>query len=153
MSVALRRHAFVVEGEGAEARAVLQARVAHHVDDVRAVAQVAQLVEREEAHAGVVGLAAQHAVELDGMADRFVNLQAELRAVQNQVELAFGTLIGGVQRHGLFGDARRVFEQAQFVHQFVALQLILAAEGVGVGALLDLAVLVAEGGEAGAADR
>ena len=109
---ALRRHAFVVEGEGAQAGAVLQARVAHHVDDLRAVAQAPQLVEREEAHAGVIGLAAEHAVELDGVADGFVNLQAELRAVQNQVELAFGALVGGVQRHGFFGDARRVLEQA-----------------------------------------
>ena len=74
----------------------------------------------------------------------------ELRAVQNQVELALGALVGGVQRHGLFGDARRVLQQAQLVHQLVALQLILAAEGVRIGALLDLAVLVAERGEAGA---
>ena len=39
----LRGHAFVVEGEGAQAGAVLEARVAHHVDDLRAVAQVVQL--------------------------------------------------------------------------------------------------------------
>src|ERR1017187_841503 len=34
----LRGHAFVVEGEGTETGAVLQARVADHVDDIRAVA-------------------------------------------------------------------------------------------------------------------
>src|SRR5271157_5532054 len=92
----LRRHTFVVEREGAQPRPVFQARVAHHIDDLGAVAQPAKLVEREKAHAGVVGFAAQHAVELDGVADGFVDLQTELRAVQNQVELAFGTLIGGV---------------------------------------------------------
>ncbi len=57
---------------------------------------------------GVVGLAAQHAVELDGMADGFVNLQAELRAVQDQIEFALRALVGGMQRDGLFGDARGV---------------------------------------------
>ena len=41
--------------------------------------------------------------------------------------------------------------RSQLVHQLVALQLVLAAEGVGVRALLDLAVLVAERREAGAA--
>jgi len=46
----------------------------------------------------------------------------------------------------LFGDARSVLEQAQFLHQFVALQLILPAEGIGEGALLKIAVLVAGGG-------
>ena len=66
------------------------------------------MIEREEAHARVVGFAAQHAIELDGMADGFVDLQAELRAIQDQIELAFGALIGGVQRHGFFGDARGV---------------------------------------------
>ena len=94
MSVRLRGHALVVEGEGAQAGAVLQARVADHVDDFRAVAQVVQLVEREEAHAGVVGFAAQDAVELDGMADGLVDLQAELRAVEDQVEFALRALIG-----------------------------------------------------------
>ena len=123
---------------------MLLARVAHHVDDLRSVAQVIQLIQREEAHARVVGLAAQHAIEFDRVADGFVNLQAQLRAVQNQVEFAFGTLVGGVQRHRLFGDPRRVLQQAQLVHQFVALQLILSAEGVGERALLDLAVLVAQ---------
>jgi hypothetical protein len=148
----LRRHAFVVEGERAQARPVLQPRVAHHVDDFRAVAQPAELVEREKTHAGVVGFAAQHAIELDGVADGFVDLQTELRAVQNQVEFAFGTLIGGVQRHGLFSHARSVFEQAQLFHQLVPLQLVLAAERIGIGAPLDLAILIAEGRKTGAAE-
>ena len=74
-----------------------------------------QLVEREKAHARVVGFRAQHAIELDGMADGFVNLQAELAAVENQIERAFGTLIGRVQRDGFFGDARGILEQSQLV--------------------------------------
>ena len=104
----LRGNAFVVEREGAHAGAVLDARIANGVDQIGTVAQVIQLVEREKAHARVVGLRAEHAIELDGMADGFVNLEAELAAIQDQIEAAFGTLIGRVQRHGLFGDARRV---------------------------------------------
>ena len=86
------------------------------------------------------------------MADGFVDLQPELGAVEDQVELALRALIGGVQRHGLFGDARRVLQQAQLVDQLVAFQLVLAAEGVRVRALLDFVVLVAEGREAGAGE-
>ena len=113
----LRGNAFVVEREGAHAGTVLDARVANRVDQIGAVAQVIQLVEREKAHARVVGLRAEHAIELDGMADGFVNLQPELAAIQNQIEAAFGALIGRVQRHGLFGDARRVLEQIEFMDQ------------------------------------
>ena len=148
----LRGNAFVVESEGAQAGAVLEARVANHVDDFGAVAQMIQLVEREKAHARVVGLRAEHAVELDGMADGFVNLQSQLAAIQDQIEAAFGALIGRVQRHGLFGDARRVPQQIDFVNQLIALELVLAAEGVGIRALLDLVAFEAVGFESGAAD-
>ena len=90
MSVALRRHAFIVEGEGAEPGTVSGARVADYVHDLRAIAQC-QLVEREEAHARVVGLAAQHAIELDRVANGLMDLQAKLGAIENQVEFAFRT--------------------------------------------------------------
>ena len=56
--------------------------------------------------AGEIGFHAQHAVEFDGMADRFVDLQAELRAIEDDVELALGTLVRGVQRDCFFGDRR-----------------------------------------------
>ena len=80
---ALRGDAFVVVGEGAEAGAVLEARVGDHVDDVGAVFQFAQLFDGEKAHAREIRFHAEDAVEFDGMADGFVNLQAELRAVEN----------------------------------------------------------------------
>ena len=149
---ALRRHAFVVEGECAESGTMLQARIADHVDDLRAVTQRVQLVEREEAHAGIVGLDAQHAIELDRMADRFVNLQPELAAIEDEIESAFRAGIGGVQRDRLFGDARRVTEQVELVDEFVAFQLILAAERIRVAPLLNFVVLEAERSEAGACD-
>ena len=48
---ALRRNAFVVVSERAEAGTVFEARVGHHVDDVRAVFQFAQLVHSQKTHA------------------------------------------------------------------------------------------------------
>src|ERR1017187_2728696 len=140
----LRGHAFIVEGERAEAGAVLRPRVANHVHDFGAVAQAAQLIEREEAHARVVGLAAQDAVELDGMADRLVDLQAQLRAVEDEVELALGALFGAVQSHGFFGDARGVPDQVPLVDQLGPLKLMLPAEGIRIRALLDLTVFVGQ---------
>src|ERR1043166_2701464 len=149
---ALRGNAFVVEGEGAEAGTVIEARVAHHVDDRRAVAPVAQLIEREEAHAGVVRLAAEDAIELDGVADGLVNLEAELRAAEDEIEFAFGALRRVVERDSFFGDAVGVLHQLQLVDQLVAFQLVLAAERVRKRAFLDLAVFVAERGEARAGE-
>ena len=74
---ALRGNAFVVEREGAQARAVLLARIGDDVDEVAAVTQRAQLIQREERRAGKIGFHAQHAIELDRMADGFVDLQAQ----------------------------------------------------------------------------
>ncbi len=42
------------------------------------------------------------------MSDGFVNLQAELRAIENDGALAFGTLRGGMQRDAFFADALRI---------------------------------------------
>src|SRR5579859_2624693 len=136
----VRGHALVVECECPQTGAVLQARVANNVHDFRGVLKFVQLVERQKAHARVVGFGAKHAVQLNWMADRFMNLQPELRAVQNQIEAPLRALVGRVQRHRFLGHARSIFEQLQLFHQFVALQLVLPAERVGVRALLDFAV-------------
>ncbi len=85
---------------------MFEPRVGDHVDDFRAVFQLAQLFDGEKAHAREIRFHAEHAVELDGMADGFVDLQAELRAVENNRALPFGALRGGMQRDGFFGDAR-----------------------------------------------
>ena len=77
-----------------------------------AVAQRAQFVERQKRRARKIRLHAQHAIEFDGMSDRFMNLQPELRAVENDVEAPFRTLLGLMQRNGLFRDAARVFAPA-----------------------------------------
>ncbi len=80
---ALRGNAFVVVGKSAEAGAMFEPRVGDDVHDVRAVFQFAQLFGGQETHAGEIRFLPEHAVEFDGMADRFVNLQAKLRAAQN----------------------------------------------------------------------
>ena len=53
--------------------------VSHDVDDVAAVLQLAELVEREKRRAGEVGFHAQHAIQFNRMADGLVDLQAKLR--------------------------------------------------------------------------
>ena len=134
---ALRGNAFVVVGERAEAGAVLEARVGNHVDDVRAVFQLAQFFDGEKTHAREICFHAENAIELDGMADGFVNLQAELRAIENDGALPFGALRGGMQRDAFFGDARRVADEIERFDQLVALQHVLPAETIGVRALLN----------------
>src|ERR1700685_1243667 len=84
------------------------------------------------------------------MADGFVHLKAELAAVEDQIEEPLGTMIGGVQRYGLFGDARRMLAKINLVDELITLELVLAAEGVGIRALLDLVVLETVGLESGA---
>ena len=101
---ALRRHAFFVECEGSEARAVLLACVGDNVDKVAAITQSAEFVEGEERCSGKVRFHAQHAVKFNRVSHRFVNLQSELRAVQNNVEHSFRTLVG-------FEQARRLLRR------------------------------------------
>ena len=74
------------------------------------------------------------------MADGFVNLQAKLRAAENNCAGSLGTLNSGVERNGFFGDVRRVTDKVERFNQLVALQGVLAAKTVGVGTLLDLAI-------------
>src|SRR5580704_1801951 len=72
----LRGNSFVIEKKSAEAWAMLRPRVAYRVDNLGAVAQVVQLVERKKTHAGVIGFGAEDAIQLNGMSDGFMNLQA-----------------------------------------------------------------------------
>ena len=45
-----------------------------------------------------------------------------------------------VQGYSLFGDARRIFQELEFLHQLVAFQLVLPAKRIWIRTLLDLAV-------------
>jgi hypothetical protein len=85
---ALGLDALVVVADGAE-------RVRLHLvgedrDLVGAVLEVLRLplVQRDEARARVVGLVAEHAVELERVADRLVDGEPKVRRVEHQVVLA-----------------------------------------------------------------
>ena len=54
------------------------------------------------------------------MADRFVNLQRELRRVKNDIEGAFGTLLGGMQRDRLLANFGSMIQQPQLLDQLVS---------------------------------
>src|SRR5258708_32634782 len=105
---------------------MLLAGIGNHIDQVTAIAKSAQLVDSEEGRTRKIGLHAEDAVEFDRMSDGFVNLQAKLRAVKNNVEHAFGRLICLMKRYGFFGNAPRVVDQLQLFDQFVAFVLPLS---------------------------
>ena len=60
---------------------------------------------------------AENAVELDGMADGFVNLQAELGAFENDGAFALGHWQRGMERDGLLGYAGRVSDQIESIRR------------------------------------
>ena len=76
-----------------------------------AVAEGAQLVEREERRTGKVRFHAQHAIKLYRMPDRFVDLQAKLRTVENDIECAFRALIRMMQSNRFFRNAAGVLHK------------------------------------------
>ena len=71
-------NAFIVVPKRAEAGTVFLAAIGDHVDDIAAVAKLAEFLEGEERRAGKVCFHSENAVELDGMSDGLVNLEAEL---------------------------------------------------------------------------
>src|SRR6185436_19949673 len=80
--------------------------VAAEVDDVAAVAEaVRQLARVHERRPREVRLPALHAVELRRVADRLVDLQSELIAAEDDVDLADRTLIRREQRDRFVPDA------------------------------------------------
>ncbi len=94
--------------------------------------------ECEKTHAREICLHAEHSIELDGVADGFVNLQAELRAVENDCLRALGRLRRRMQRDRFFGDARGVPNQVERFHQLVARELVLPAKAVRIRTFLNL---------------
>src|SRR5258708_29281501 len=121
---------FVVVSESAEAGTMLLAAVGDYVDDVAAVAKLAKFVKREEGRTGEVSFHSQNPVEFNGVPNGFVNLQAHLRAVENEVERAFRTLVGFEQCNGFFAHTACVLEELQFFDEFVAFGLVLVPKGI-----------------------
>ncbi len=105
---ALRGNAFVVVGKGAEPLPVIEARIRNDVHNARSVFQLVQLVEGQKTCAGEIRFLAEDAIQLDGMADRFVNLQSELAAAEDDCADLFRALRRGMERGGFFGNDRRV---------------------------------------------
>ena len=134
----LRRHAFIVIGEGPEPRSVFLPRVGHDVDQFAAVAQIAQLLESKKRSARKICFHAEHAIQFNRMPDGFVNLQAQLRSIQNDCGRAFRALVRMMQRDGLFRHAPRILHQFHFFDQFIAAVLPLPAKRVRIRPLLNL---------------
>ena len=93
---------------------MLLARIGHDRYQLAAIAQRAQLVQRQKRGPGKIGFHPQHPVKFDRMPHRLVNLQPELRAIENDGEHAFRTPIGLEQRHSFLAYAARVLHQFQF---------------------------------------
>ena len=127
---------------------MFEPRVGDHVHDLGAVLQLAQLLGSEKTHPREIRFHSEDTVELDGMPDRFVNLQAKLRAAEDDRALSLRALRGGVQRDTFFGDARCVADEVERFDQLVALQHVLAAEAIRIRALLDFGALEAGGDDA-----
>src|SRR5260370_19551950 len=75
------------------------------------------------------------------MANGFVDLQAELSATEDEGADFFRALSGAVERGGFFGDERRVSDQIERIHEFIALKGMLAAKTIGIRTLLNFFAL------------
>ena len=79
----------------------------------------------------------QNPVEFDGVADRFVDLQSELRAFEDELLLALLDRRGAEEGGGLLGDALGVAGVVPLPHRLEAARLELP-ERLRVGATLRL---------------
>src|SRR5258708_6527338 len=142
---ALRGNTFVVVHKGAESLTVVEPGVRDDVHDARSVFQLVQLVERQKTCAGEIRFLTKNTVQLDGMADRFVDLQPELAAAEDEGADLFRALRSGMKRDDLFRDDRRVFHQIERFNEFVTLQRMLAAKTAGIRTLLNFFILKRSG--------
>jgi hypothetical protein len=87
---------------------VIEPGVGYHVYDARGVFQLIQLIESQKTCAGEIGFLAENAVKFDGVANRFVNLQAELAGTEYEGANFLRALRCGMKRGGFFGDKESV---------------------------------------------
>ena len=118
---------------------MLLAGIRDHIYKFSAVTQRPELIDGQKRCSGKICFHSQHTIQFNRMSHRLVNLQPELRAVENDVEFPFRTLIGMMQCDCLFGNAPRVLHQFQFLDQFISFVLPLSAIRVGIRPLLYLA--------------
>ncbi len=89
---ALRGNAFVVVSKGAKALTVIEPRVRDDVHNAGSVFQLVQLIESQKTCAGEIRFLAKNAIQLDGMADRLMNLQPELAGAEDECADLFRAL-------------------------------------------------------------
>lgn len=124
--------------------------VSDEVDEVRAVAEFVLVLGEVEAGPGEVGFPAIDAVELVGVTDRLMNLQAELAGHEDEVGLSGWADGGGGEGDGFFPDALGVFEELGGADEFVAAALVDASKGHGIGSNLDFSIVDGGGAVPGA---
>ena len=150
---ALRRNTFIIVSKGAESRPVVEPGVGDDIHNVGGVFQAVQLVERQKTGAGEIRFLAEHAVEFNGMPDRFVNLQSQLAAAKDERPEFLRALGRGMKRGSLFRGDRRVSHQIERFNEFIALQCMLPAKTVGIGSLLNFLSLKRCRDDAGAGNH
>ena len=123
---ALRGNAFVVVGKGAQSLSVIEPRVRDHVHNARSIFQLVQLIERQKTRAREIRF------QFDRMADRFMNLQSELAAAEDECADLFRALRYRMEHGGFFGDEWRVSHQIERFNEFVTLQRMLAAKTIRI---------------------
>src|SRR5207247_64737 len=143
----LRRYALVVESESTQSPR--GGGVGDQVHDLGAVAEPLELVGGEEGSPSVVGLVAEGPVELGRVTARFVDLEAHLRAIEDDGRVARRADRRAEQsdrgRRGAGGMRCKV----ETLDQLEASRLELAAERVGIRADLEVLVVAGPGGDAG----
>ena len=144
----LGRGALVVVAEGAERPG--EGGVGGDVHERRAVGEAAEAGQFEERRAGEGGFPAEDAVELDGVADRLVDLEGQLARLEDEVGGGLGALRGGEEGDGLAGHPLGVAGQVEAADDLVAAGLELA-EGLGVRPALGLRLAHGGGVHAAAA--
>ena len=138
---ALGGDALVVPAE--RPQAAVRRRVGDEVDEVRSVAEaLVELVGRQEARAGVGSLGTEHPVELGRVSAALVDLEVELRGMEDDRASA-GRQGGRAQElDGLLGEGPGARCEVEPTDVLVAGGAVAAAR-LGVGAPLEL---VAAGG-------
>ena len=129
---------------------MLESCVRNNVHNFGSVLQAIELIESKEARPSKIGFLPEDAVELDGVADGFVDLQSKLVSRKDQRAGALRTLRGGMQCDRFFGYAGGVPQQIERLDEFISLQRVLPAKAIRIGPLLDLIALKRRGRDAAA---
>src|SRR5260370_2533862 len=87
------------------------------------------------------------------MANRFVNLQAELAGTEDESANFLRALRSGMKGGGFFGDDGSVSHQIERLDEFVTLESVLAAKTIGIRTLLNFFTLKRSGTNAAAGNH